>query len=121
MMAKAYALGALAAISFAIPLLEAAVTGRLEPLSSFALAQILLTIPPVYWWYHIDKTQRQYRAGPLLNVAVVAVAVLALPYYFIRTRGWKRGLLSIGKGIGVFVVIGVLGVVGEIIGSAIAS
>jgi hypothetical protein len=121
MRVKAYALAILAVISLVVPLLEVAITGRSEELGTYALVQNLLSIPPIFWWYHVDKDERQYRAGPLMNVGVVAAAVIALPVYFIRSRGWKGGSLSIVKGIVVVAAITLLGMLGEWLGKAVAS
>jgi len=120
-MAKVYALAILAVISLVGPVVEAAVTGRVEPFSKFGLAETLLSIAPIYWWYYVDKEQRQFRAGPVLNVGVVALAIIALPVYFIRSRGWKRGSVSIVWAVGVLAVTFVLEWLGERIGTAIAS
>lgn len=119
MRVKVWALAILAVISLLVPLVEMLLTGRVEELGSFALAQNLLSIPPIFWWYHVDKAEKQYRAGPLMNVGVVALAVFALPVYFIRSRGWKRGSVSILKGIAVFAAITLLGMLGEWIGKAV--
>ena len=43
-------------------------------------------------WFRADATQRSYRRSPFLNVAVFGLAAVALPYYFVRSRGWKQGL-----------------------------
>jgi hypothetical protein len=118
---KVWALAILAVISLVVPLLEMLLTGRVEELGGYALVQNLLSIPPIFWWYHVDKAEKQYRAGPLMNVGVVALAVIALPVYFIRSRGWKRGSISILKGILVLAAITLLGMLGESIGKAIAS
>ena len=120
-MAKVYALAILAVISLVGPVLEAAVTGRVEPFSKFGLAETFLSIAPIYWWYYVDKEQRRFRAGPVLNVGVVALAIIALPVYFIRSRGWKRGSVSIVWAVGVLAVTFVLEWLGERIGTAIAS
>jgi hypothetical protein len=47
-------------------------------------------------WYRLDSDQRSYRRTPLLNVAVIAIAAIALPYYFFRSRGAKRGFMALG-------------------------
>jgi len=121
MTVKVRALAILAVISLVVPLLEMAITGQVEELGKFALAQNLLSIPPIFWWYHVDKGEKQYRAGPLMNVGVVAVAVIALPVYFIRSRGWKRGSLSILQGIAVVAAITLLGMLGEWLGGGAVS
>ena len=120
-MAKIYALAILAIISLLGPLLEMVVTGRVESLSNFDLAETFLSLAPIYWWYYVDKEQRQFRAGPLLNVGVIAMTIIALPIYFIRSRGWKRGGLSTAMAAGVLAVISGLEWLGETIGTAIAS
>jgi hypothetical protein len=116
-----WALAILALISLAVPLLEVLLTGRVEELGRFALAQNLLSIPPIFWWYHVDKAHKQYRAGPLMNAGVVALAIIALPVYFIRSRGWRRGSISILKGLVVVAAITLLGMLGEAIGKAITA
>jgi hypothetical protein len=115
----AWSLAILVVISLAVPLVEVVMTGRSEELGPYALAQNLLSIPPIFWWYHVDKAARGYRAGPLMNAGVVALAVVALPIYFIRSRGWKKGSISILKGIVVVAAITALGAAGEWIGKAL--
>jgi hypothetical protein len=119
--AKIYALAILAVISLLGPVLEMAVTGRVEPFSNFDLAETFLSLAPIYWWYYVDKEQRQFRAGPLLNVGVIAMTIIALPIYFIRSRGWKRGSLSTAMAAGVLAATFGLEWLGETIGTAIAS
>jgi riboflavin transporter FmnP len=120
-MAKIVALAILAAISLLGPVLEMVVTGRVEPFSNFDLVETFLSLAPIYWWYYLDKEQRQFRAGPLLNAGVIALTIIALPVYFIRSRGWKRGSLSTAMAAGVLAATFGLGWLGETIGAAIAS
>src|SRR3954465_13546453 len=115
------ALALLAVISFVMPLLEMLLTGRVEELGKFALVQNLISIPPIFWWYHVDKADTGYRAGPLRNVGGGALAILALRVYFIRSRGWKRGSLSVLKGVAVVGGITLLGMLGESIGKALST
>ena len=91
MKAKPAALLVLGALSLACPFVEMLVTGNVDPFSPFGITETFLSLLPIYWWYHTDKQERNYRAGPLMNVGVGLVAVIALPVYFVRTRGWKRG------------------------------
>jgi hypothetical protein len=120
-MAKTYALGIIALISLLGPVLEVLLTGRLEPFGNFALAEAAVSIVPIYWWYWLDKEQRAYRAGPLLNAGVIAAAVIALPIYFIRSRGWKRGGIATALAAGFLALNFGLESLGEAIGQAIAS
>src|SRR2546422_337552 len=91
---KIMALALLGLLSLAGPLIEMGVTGRVESFGKFALAESFISLPLIYWWYHVDKDQRNYKAGPLMNVGVVALTILALPVYFIRSRGWKRASIA---------------------------
>jgi hypothetical protein len=119
--AKTYALAILAAISLLGPILEIIVTGRSEPYGNFAMAEVFVSIAPIYWWYYVDKQDTQYRAGPLMNAGVIALAIVALPIYFVRSRGWKRGgLFTLMLAVAVAVTTA-LGWLGEEIGGAIAS
>jgi uncharacterized membrane protein len=118
---KAWALAILAAISLLGPVLEIIITGRIEPYGNFAMAEVFVSIAPIYWWYYLDKRDTQYRAGSLMNAGVIALAIVALPIYFIRSRGWKRGGLFILMLAVAVAVTTALGWLGEEIGGAIAS
>jgi TRAP-type uncharacterized transport system fused permease subunit len=56
----------------------------------------LLTVGLVFSWYRMDSRRYRYRRSPILDVMVVAIAILALPYYFFRTRGLWGGLRATG-------------------------
>ena len=103
-------------MSFAGPLVEVLVTGRSEDFGRFEMAETLLAIALVFWWFHVDKRSRGYRAGPLLNGGVLAAAVIALPIYFVRSRGWKGGLRTTLIAVGFFVVTLLLEKAGEWLG-----
>ena len=49
----------------------------------------------VFWWYWVDSTLRSYRRSPLLNVAVVAVSFVAIPYYLLRSRQKGQRLMAV--------------------------
>jgi hypothetical protein len=83
-----------------MPMLEMMFTGKVEDLGKWALVQNLISIPPIFWWYH-----------------VIALTIVALPIYFIRSRGWKRGSVSILKGLVVFAGVVLLGMAGEWLGT----
>ena len=93
---KTAALLAMAALSFICPTIERAMTGRVELLSSYGLAETALTLVALFWWFHLDKAEHHYHAGKLMNAGVLIFAAIALPIYLIRSRGWKRGGSAIG-------------------------
>src|SRR5207237_2056496 len=93
--AKTVALALLAALSLVSPALEMAITGRVETFSSYGLAETAVSLVVLFWWYHLDKAEHNYQAGKLMNAGVLLAAVLTLPVYFIRSRGWRRGARAI--------------------------
>ena len=117
-MAKRWALAILALVSFLSPLVERIVTGRVEMLSTFGVIEAVLGLVVLFWWYHLDKAEHGYRAGPLMNGGVLVLAIVALPIYFIRTRGWKRGAITIGLAALFFVATLALAELGESLGAA---
>jgi hypothetical protein len=117
---KIYALALLAAISLLSPLIERVATGKVEPYSTYGMVDIFFSIFPIYWWYYVDKAQLNFRAGPVQNAGVIAFAIVALPVYFIRSRGWKRGSLFILMMAVALAISYALEEAGEAIGAAIA-
>jgi hypothetical protein len=58
----------------------------------------------IFWWYWADSNLRSYRRSPGLNIAVVAVGFLAVPYYLLRSRGKGERLAAFARLLG-FVVL----------------
>jgi amino acid transporter len=65
-----------------------------EVMSEVDVAFALIAMALVFLWYRFDSEERGYARSAFLNVMVVALAIVALPYYFFRTRGAARGLLA---------------------------
>lgn len=113
---KRIALGALALIAFLGPLVEQWASGRVEALSRYDMAVTLVSLPFLFWWYHVDKHEHGYRAGALMNGGVLVAAIVALPIYFVRSRGWQRGAPAILLAALFFGVLLALGEAGERVG-----
>ena len=92
---KYVALGLLAAVSFFGPMTERLTTGRVDDFSTYAIVDTVISLVLVFWWFHLDKAEHDYRAGKLMNAGVLIFAAIALPIYFVRSRGWKRGGIAI--------------------------
>lgn len=113
------ALGLLCLVSLTSPIVERWTTGRVEEMSAFDIGATLVSVVLIFWWYHLDKRERDYRAGPLMNGGILALAIIAFPVYFVRTRGWKKGIVaSVLAGVVLAINLG-LGEVGEWIGSSL--
>ena len=92
---KLTALALLVAITLLCPVVESVMTGRVEDYSPYDVGGAFLSLAPIYWWYHLDKAEHGYRAGAFMNVGLAAAAIVALPIYFVRSRGWRRGGVAI--------------------------
>jgi len=55
----------------------------------------------------------------ILVVAVIVAAIIALPIYFVRSRGWRRGLAAAAVALALFGVTLALGELGEWLGGAL--
>jgi len=88
---KQVALGLLAAISLLGPMTERMLTGRVDDFSTYAIVDTLLSLVLVFWWFHMDKAERGYRAGKLMNAGMLVMVVIAMPVYLVRSRGWRQG------------------------------
>jgi len=117
--AKAAALIILAAVSLLSPTLERAMTGRVEMFSGYGLAETAVSLVLLFWWYHLDKADHDYQAGKLMNAGVLLLAVIALPIYFIRSRGWRRGARTIALAALFLGATFVLSELGERLGAAL--
>ena len=111
----------LVAVSFLLPLGEAVVLRRpLRPFDQASIIDAFLMIYATYWWYSIDRRERNFRTGALQNIGVILLAPVALPVYFFRSRGFGKGLATSIAAFGILVATGILGVVGEEVGAEIA-
>ena len=67
----------------------------------------------IFLWYRMDTAQIGYRRSPWLNVGVIALAVVALPYYFFRSRGALKGAVATGALVLAYIASGMLTVAGS--------
>jgi len=111
---KYAALALLALVSFAGPFLETAITGGVESMGKWEIGETLVALALVFWWYHLDKAENGYRAGPLMNGGMLLVMAIAMPIYLVRSRGWKRGLLATALAAACAAVSFGLGELGEV-------
>jgi len=104
---KTLVLVALAIVSF----MSGAVDQYFYPGVTFpptAMVYMVLGLLLLFAWYRLDADQRGYRRSPFLNVGVILFAIVALPYYFFRSRGAKGGFLATGAFLGAYVVCSAL-------------
>jgi hypothetical protein len=99
---KAHLLRVIVAVWIASSIVIALAPGNAMGL---AVAHTVIVSVLVFWWYHLDRVEQQYRAGPLMNIAVIGFSIVALPVYFFRTRGWKTGGIMTLKALGLLVAL----------------
>ena len=66
-----------------------------------------------FLWYRLDAAERGYRRSSMLNIGVVGLTAVALPYYFFKSRGAKGGLLATGGALLMLVLSGTLSYLGS--------
>ena len=97
-------------------MVEVVLTGRVEEWGPWAIGETLASLVLIFWWYHLDKAERGYRAGPLMNGGMLLLAIVALPAYLVRTRGWKRGGIAVAWAAAIFGALLALEAAGEWLG-----
>ena len=77
-----------------------------------AVAFTVIGVFLIFVWFRLDSGQIGYRRSPWLNVSVVALAIVALPYYFFRSRGVKHGAIYSAFTLLAFLASGALSLAG---------
>jgi len=82
--------------------------GMLDPATRIygycQIASGLTTSLVALCWIVADSEERRYKTSKTLRIMVFLLSILAIPYYFLRTRG-LRGFRSIAKTAGLFLVL----------------
>jgi prepilin signal peptidase PulO-like enzyme (type II secretory pathway) len=86
-----------------------------HPFPPTAVAHSLINMALVFSWYWFDSNRLGYKRTPLLSVAVILIAFLALPYYFFRSRGVKKGFIYLGLMLLFFLVFAVSTLAGMVL------
>jgi hypothetical protein len=58
----------------------------------------------LFYWFMVDSTIRDYNPSRVLKFMVVVFAVIALPWYIIRTRGLRQSVTSFVCALGLLVL-----------------
>ena len=73
----------------------------------------------IFWWYRVDSEEVGYLRSPGLTVAIVALAIVAVPIYLYRSRPEGRKARALG-GFALYGVAYILsGVSGAVLGTVI--
>ncbi len=93
--------------------------GTAEP-AWLALATSLVFSALIFAWYLADTQQRGYTRTALLNIAIILVSVVAVPYYLLRSRPRGQRLKAITRMLGVFVLLLLAMLAGGLVVSLVA-
>jgi TonB family protein len=85
-------------------------------LASYALIQPF----QIFLWYRIDARRRDFHRGRLLNIGIVTISYLAIPYYLFRSRGLRGGLVALGLSSLLFLISSLLLALGAVVGFYVA-
>jgi hypothetical protein len=91
-------------IFFTIAFIDGIIVQYYEPNAMIPQSSVyfmLLYAGIFFWWYYLDSDNIKYKRSVLLNIGIVGFSIIALPYYFFKSRGFKKGLIYFG----VFIVI----------------
>ena len=66
------------------------------------LGLVFAMISLIFLWYRIDADQYGFKRTVFMNISIVMVAAIAVPYYLIRSRGWQHGQIAVLKAVLVF-------------------
>jgi hypothetical protein len=58
----------------------------------------------LFYWFMVDSTIKSYNPSRFLKFMVVVLAVIALPWYIIRTRGLRQSVRSFMYALGVLIL-----------------
>ena len=112
--AKTQILWAFAAISF-ISGANPVVAMSPDTVKLVELTLVFAMVFLIFLWYRLDADERGFQRSILLNVGIVMVAAVAVPYYLIRSRGWQEGPPAVLKALVVFLGSIVLSAVGAML------
>ena len=98
---KTQLLWALGVVSF-VSGAHAASAGVSELARAIDLGLMFAMISLIFLWYRIDADQHGFKRSIFMNVSIVMLAAIAVPYYLIRSRGWQHGQIAVLKAVLVF-------------------
>ena len=73
----------------------------------------------IFVWYYLDSNIRSFSRSKWLNIAVVGLAVVAIPYYIVRSREKSQRALALIKLVGFFALGIAFASLGQLAGAAV--
>jgi len=73
----------------------------------------------IFGWYYFDSESRSYPRSTLLNIAVIGVGIVAIPYYLARSREKGKRLKAIIRLLGFCALSIVFAALGQALGDIV--
>ena len=86
-----------------------------------AMSGALLLSIATFIWFRADSFQRSFRRSRTLDVAFVSLTLLVLPYYLIKSRGLKAGIVAIGAGLSIYILYALAALMGALFVSVVGA
>lgn len=67
---------------------------------AYVLTSSFIITACLFAWFIFDARESNYSPSKGLKIAVIAVGVLAIPYYVVKAKGFKRALISLATFLG---------------------
>jgi hypothetical protein len=90
-----------------------------EPKMWSLISGILVSIT-IFYWYHMDSTERSFKRSLLLNIGVIGVAPIGVPIYMYRRSERGARLRSLSRMIGYTILSFIAAMAGGLAGGVIA-
>lgn len=74
----------------------------------YFLSAMVIMVFSIYAWFLADAEEIGFKPSFGLKIGVIAIAVIAIPYYRFKHTGFKKGMLFIVKIIGILLFISFL-------------
>lgn len=68
----------------------------------------------IYFWYRIDAEEIGFRRTPLLNISMILMSAIAMPYYLMRSRARPRAWAALANAVIAFMLSVLLAAMGAI-------
>lgn len=106
MSGKNIALSGLLGLAFVAGVLEHWFASQVA--STLSMAHLAISIVLIFSWFYLDSRESNYQSTVALKLFIVGLTVFALPYYFFRSRGGRRGFKALGLAVLVFIAAMIL-------------
>jgi hypothetical protein len=83
------------------------------------ISGFLLSIT-IFYWYHMDSTERSFKRSLLLNIGVIGVAPIGVPIYMYRRSERGTRLRSLSRMIGYTILSFLAAIAGGMAGGLLA-